>query len=376
MLNEIKIEGLKGVGDVALTFDPGSRVRVLFGTNGVGKTKCLEAIYEALLLTNSDFLKEDQLIGQSNWPVMRKLSADGSDRFLANGLAQQVLISHHMGNLPEKVFHHRPVVYLGAASRSTLPEGRGRGSVLGRFSDRRRAHFERLFSDIKGGVLASSGMAEDVRAWFVLRAQSVNPYQKESDNLQSEIDAVLGLLNHIDARISSTGLIVDAAEKVFLDVDGSQRELGELSSGFISLLKLIQSIVSGYASFSNDRNLRNLSGIVLIDEIESHLHVGWQTTIISKLKEMLPNTTFFVATHSPLVLAQLEEGEGYLLKRADDGVVRSITIDSPNMKAFVDVLDETFGVDLNALKRRSLSLNDQQEAKAALLALIKGGAQK
>ncbi|KGE52481.1 hypothetical protein GW15_0208375 [Xanthomonas axonopodis pv. vasculorum] len=214
-------------------------------------------------------------------------------------------------------------------------------------------------------------MTEDVRAWFVARAQSVNPYQKDSDNLQSQIDAVLELLNHIDNRISSTGLAVDAAEAVFLKVEGSLRELGELSSGFISLLKLIQSIISGYACFSNERNLSCLPGIVLIDEIESHLHVSWQTTIISKLKEMLPNTAFFIATHSPLVLAQLEEGEGYLLHRDQDEVVRSSTIDSPNMKAFADVLEETFGIDLNALKRTALVSEDQSATKRALLDLIK-----
>lgn len=369
MFDRVEIEGLKGVGEVRLSFDPTSRVRVLFGSNGVGKTKCLEALYEGLLFTNSDFLEHKQLLGDAGWPVMRKLSADGSLRF-ADGLENSMMLIHHQRKLAEEVFHTRPVVYMGAASRSSLPGAMGRSNVLGKFKDRRAAHFERLYSEIRGGLLASSGMTEDVRSWFVVRAQSVNPYQKESDNLQTEIDAVLGLLNEIDPRISSRDLTVDAAEHVFLMVEGKSRELGELSSGFASLLKLIQAIISGYANFSDERNLRSIHGVVLIDEIESHLHVVWQTTIVQKLKSMLPNTTFFVATHSPLILAQLEQGEGYLLERGDDHVVRSTEIDSPNMKAFADVLNETFGVDLNALKRRSLDATDQSKAKQALLDLL------
>ncbi|MCL1498826.1 AAA family ATPase [Xanthomonas nasturtii] len=371
MFDEIEIEGLKGVGSVRLAFDPASRVRVLFGSNGVGKTKCLEAIYEALLLTNSEFLDGGHFVSQADWPVMKSFCADGKRRFSVLEIADEIMLSSVLKKLPEQVLHNRPVVYLGAARRSSLPENNNRGPVLGRFADRRSAHFSRIFADIKSGALASSGMTEDVRAWFVARAQSVNPYQKNSDNLQSQIDAVLGLLNYIDNRISSSGLAVDAAEEVFLEVEGSLRELGELSSGFISLLKMIQSIISGYACFSNDDNLSRLPGIVLIDEIESHLHVSWQTTIISKLKEMLPNTAFFIATHSPLVLAQLEEGEGYLLQRDQNEVVRSRTIDSPNMKAFADVLEETFGVDLNALKRDALVNEDQSATKRALLDLIK-----
>ena len=146
--------------------------------------------------------------------------------------------------------------------------------------------------------------------------------------------------------------------------------LAELSSGFTSLVKLVQAIVSGYAAFTNEVQLRHVRGVVLIDEIESHLHAQWQAQIIPKLKELLPNTTFFIATHSPLVLAQLQEGEAYLLKRDAEGVVRSEMIEAPNRRAFADVLESAFGVDLNALKRQALLADYQSAAKLALLAML------
>ncbi|PPU22613.1 hypothetical protein XarbCFBP7408_14330 [Xanthomonas arboricola pv. guizotiae] len=219
-------------------------------------------------------------------------------------------------------------------------------------------------------------MNADVRAWFVQRAQSVNPYQVEKDNLQGEINAVLQLIHEVDPRVDAGKLQIDGAQRVFLGVDGRMLELGELSSGFASVVKLFQAIISAYSNFTNSRNLRNLPGVVLIDEIESHLHVSWQTIIVKKLKDLFPKSIFVIATHSPLVLTQLEQGEAYLLQRDEgDGVVKVAEISSPNMKAFADVLEETFGVDLNALKRASLASTDQGKAKAALLKLIKSDSQ-
>lgn len=49
---------------------------------------------------------------------------------------------------------------------------------------------------------------------------------------------------------------------------GQERELSELSSGFISVVKIIQSIISAYSAFTNATDLLNVKGVVLIDEIE------------------------------------------------------------------------------------------------------------
>jgi predicted ATP-binding protein involved in virulence len=153
--------------------------------------------------------------------------------------------------------------------------------------------------------------------------------------------------------------------KVFLKVDGQKRELGELSSGFAALLKMVQAIVAGYAAFTNEVQLQRVRGIVFIDEIDAHLHVEWQVKIISCLKSLFPNTTFYIATHSPLVLKQLKEKEAYLLKRDDDGVVRSRTISHPNRRLFVDVLEDGLGVKLNALDD-----DDQSDLKQRMLSLL------
>ncbi|MDR2260044.1 MAG: AAA family ATPase, partial [Azoarcus sp.] len=148
------------------------------------------------------------------------------------------------------------------------------------------------------------------------------------------------------------------------------RELGELSSGFAALVQLVQAIIAGYAAFTNEVQLQNVRGIVLIDEIDAHLHPSWQAQIIPRLKDLLPNTTFYIATHSPLALTLLKDGEAYRLERHDDGVVRSRVVEGTSRHLFVDMLESAFGVNANALKRQAMDEHDQTEAKRRLLELL------
>ena len=67
------------------------------------------------------------------------------------------------------------------------------------------------------------------------------------------------------------------------------------------MLKLVQAVVAGYAGFTNERALRDVRGMVFIDEVESHLHLSWQSRIVRLLVELFPNTTFFVMTRRVLL---------------------------------------------------------------------------
>ncbi|GHU40265.1 ATPase [Betaproteobacteria bacterium] len=379
MLTDVTIEGLRGVGRVELGFVPDQRVHTLFGVNGVGKTKCLEALYLFLLASNKDFqnLSKNMWRSQNSWSVMARM------RDVANDLAFEMPETEHfklsqlfnfaaLDRQKRTMPHSLPVIFLGAGHRADLGDEQSANSLLGSFEERRKAYFNKSVHALQSNHLSSLGMTGDVRRWFVMRAQSVNPYQKSKDNRQVEIDAVLSMLHAMEARIDPESLQVDAAGQVFLEVDGQARELGDLSSGFISLVKLMQSIVAGYAAFTNEVQLQRVQGIVLIDEIESHLHPEWQVKIIPCLKKLLPNTTFYVATHSPLVLTQLKDGEAYLLERGEDGVVRSRMIEGTSRRLLVDVLERAFGVDCNKLKFQAMEQDPEQnrKAKQGLLSLL------
>ena len=61
--------------------------------------------------------------------------------------------------------------------------------------------------------------------------------------------------------------------------------------------------------------------ILLIDEIENHLHPAWQRRVIPALKDHFPGLQIFASTHSPFVVAGLKAGQVHLLNRDGNGVV-------------------------------------------------------
>ncbi|WP_435978789.1 AAA family ATPase [Psychrobacter sp. DM4] len=365
-----KIKDLKGVGDVELSLDDSKRVFVFFGSNGIGKTKTLEALLYFLLAQNKNFIPKGHTL---------KISDSIFQSICSNNLCINVknaLLSESKIYLPNifnqvEVKNYDSVAYIGAKQRgSSEKNSNHRNKPMGSSESRRDTHSELFELAIVNGNLDRLGMNQDIHHWFIERAQSVNPYQKSDDNRQVDIDTVLGALNTLDNRIGKA-LNVDGDDNVYLTIEGQETELNNLSSGFISVVKIIQAIVSAYSAFTNEQDLLNVKGVVLIDEIESHLHVEWQTRIIPTLKELFPNTTFYIATHSPLVLSQLSEGEAYLLKRDNDNIVRSSVIDSPNKRILANVLRDAFGIDLNELKRESMEDGSQDVAKNRLLKLLR-----
>lgn len=76
--------------------------------------------------------------------------------------------------------------------------------------------------------------------------------------------------------------------------------IGAVGDGYQAMLSLLTDFL-GWVMFFDASMLRGgVSGILLIDEIEQHMHPGWQKQIIGLLKEMLPRVQFIATTHSPL----------------------------------------------------------------------------
>ena len=69
----------------------------------------------------------------------------------------------------------------------------------------------------------------------------------------------------------------------------------------------------------------NHPAILLIDEIENHLHPTWQRRVIPALLEHFPGLQIFATTHSPFVVAGLKAGQVHLLNRDENGVVTATT---------------------------------------------------
>ena len=74
-----------------------------------------------------------------------------------------------------------------------------------------------------------------------------------------------------------------------------------------------------------DSDWEQRPAILLIDEIENHLHPTWQRRVIPALLEHFPGLQIFATTHSPFVVAGLKAGQVHLLNRDENGRVTATT---------------------------------------------------
>ena len=101
-------------------------------------------------------------------------------------------------------------------------------------------------------------------------------------------------------------------------------ELSELSDGYQSVINWVIDLLSWWFLRENGKSkwdLESLSGIVLIDEIEQHLHPKWQRGIFPRLRDKFPNIQFIVATHSPLVATANQDIDVHLLNKGERKVI-------------------------------------------------------
>ena len=101
---------------------------------------------------------------------------------------------------------------------------------------------------------------------------------------------------------------------------------GNLSSGTQGTLLWIYALALKMAHhYDWTEGWEKKPAILLIDEIENHLHPTWQRRVIPALLEHFPGLQIFATTHSPFVVAGLKAGQVHLLRRNEDGVVTATT---------------------------------------------------
>lgn len=150
--------------------------------------------------------------------------------------------------------------------------------------------------------------------------------------------------NQLQSVKSAISYFLDTIENVWIDrslqppvmmveKDGKDLNINQLSQGEKSLLALVGDIARRLAILnpSLDDPLQG-EGVVMIDEVDLHLHPKWQHDLIDKLVRTFPNVQFILTTHSPLIVSDRADILVYLL---DDGNLRSI--------------DNIYGEDANTL---------------------------
>ncbi len=139
-----------------------------------------------------------------------------------------------------------------------------------------------------------------------------------------------GLLPHVTALelrgrggVGSSSDLVNA-QSFEMDVAQGQRirvPATWLSQGYQTLIAWLADVVGQILLETGPIEAAEMEGLVLIDEIDLHLHPTWQVRLIPALKRVFPRLQFIATTHSPMVLPALTSDEVFLLSQDEQGSV-------------------------------------------------------
>lgn len=374
--------------DFDIELKPDQQVYCFIGKNGIGKTQLLENMAKSLLFIHSLFCDHNLKKPYSNIFIQAEIYEQLKSLVLALpmgitinneevknpksdnwGITTLEMIKQNRTVRKLSLICEKPIVFIGAKNRGfTKNIDPKKINILGNSNSRFTESILRTMSYINGDGLTH----EEIANWFVSRVILNPSFVVSNENKQNEVITVLKLIEKLEPNLK---LIHESSDGVKINLTYNNGQLifneipfDKLSTGFVSIVKIFQEIIAGYGGWSNLDDLSKVSGIVFIDEIEPHLHISWQTKIIKILREFFPNTTFYISTHSPLVLAGLKSGEAYELVQ-NQQLIHAKQIEGIEQYYLADLISEFFGVDMNLQKLDNINHEQQQTAKDLLLQL-------
>ncbi|MFC4666016.1 AAA family ATPase [Falsiporphyromonas endometrii] len=99
---------------------------------------------------------------------------------------------------------------------------------------------------------------------------------------------------------------------------GQSFKLTQLSDGYAAIIEIIADLILRMQDKESLSRVYDKKGVVLIDEIETHLHLKLQKEILPFLTTVFPNIQFIVTTHSPFVLSSLPSAMAYDLEHQEE----------------------------------------------------------
>ncbi len=347
---------------------------VIAGRNGSGKTTLLRTI--ALALAGPE-VANTLTEGEADWishgateaVVHAEIRRDSGELNLGTGrpaeaFAARLRWSQEEGGRPRPQANWKRGLLGGRMAERSLWSAKPSGWFSAGYGPFRRlagtsGEVARLMAgDYTASRFVTLFREEASLAETVQWLQQVN-YRARSDRPGYAIleEKVLALLND--------GLFPDGHHVDHVDPDGvwirrqdrSPIRVDEMSDGYRTVTALVTDIVrqlhqcfEGNVEWASDRPAVNSGGIILIDEVDVHLHVSWQKKIGPWLVDHFPYMQFIVTTHSPYVCQTADSGGLIRLPGPDDdfaphvvseGLFRRVVFGSGDDAA----LTELFGLD-------------------------------
>ena len=351
-IETVNITNFRGIQDLSLNFN--SESRILVGVNGSGKTSVLDAIclvlswYLARIKKSNaqgTSISDDEIRSKSrggctisigikdsgNWTLFKSKSYAGQKGETGKTDLQNMMSFIKDTYEQAETENHIPVIMFYPVTRAVVNAP---------------AHLSKIHSDMdvwQAYKDALKGNA-DFRAFFEwYRNQEDNENEIIRDNpsyrdkylttIREAISGVFPEFSNLRVRRNPQRFVINKGEEVI--------EFNKLSQGEKCYLSLICDLARRFAiaNPNSDKPLEG-EGIVLIDEVDLHLHPKWQFEIFDKLQSIFPNCQFIVTTHSPQVLSYVNDNQITSLNRGEEASVSF----NPYGKLSSEILNSYFNI--------------------------------
>ncbi|OTQ35261.1 recombinase RecF [Gilliamella apis] len=305
-IESLKIENVGGISSLSLdSFDP--NLNIICGENGIGKTNILDSI--ASLFSSYEPISISVKSGFEQGCI--KSSVDGKviSRPIKKKYTNLTYKTWECVNDENANFNllylkvNRVFKYRRESSINSDPD------VINRTTE----NAEGLDND-------------DIKQWFVSRYLHSAHVNNLTDVQQENIKLAISCFSLLDNKV--TFCKTTTQNEIIVKTPTGEIYFELLSSGFRSILFILLGIIKEIEYRFQDNNVlaSDFNGIILIDEIELHLHPEWQGKVCSVLTKTFPKAQFIISTHSPHVIQTAEANEVIALS-GENGHLEKRTLD-------------------------------------------------
>lgn len=283
-LKSFHIKNYRGIIDTQIDDIPDNTQWIfLTGENGFGKTSVLQGISHVL----NKIEKKGSFFLCSIYDGYRKTLHSSED--IISIPFNSGFLQFNTESLQQNFFFktNRKIIAYGS-TRLRISAGSA-NEVMDKYSS-----IESLFSN----EVLLINVEENFKDWKI-------NYKKGYIQLENIFKTLIPRLGKIEVEVEEKTKR-NKVKYYELDLEGNllkdSVELNDLAAGYKNILGMVGDMINRLTRESVPDNLSSIEGIVLIDEIDLHLHPKYQKLFVEKLTELFPKIQFIVSTHSPIPL--------------------------------------------------------------------------
>lgn len=328
IIERVDIKNFRGIEDATIEFREG--FNLIKGENGKGKTSILEAIAVGLggfvagfgdvrtrHFSKDEIRKVIELAGDGSCDekyqvpieVTLKVNLHGKEYEWTRARAS---VTQSRSTLqPREICKKAEEMSLSSEEEYPILIYQGAGRVWSQKREKSENIFKKKYSRAVGytDTLLEASNIKLLTNWCIKMEQVAWMKEQKISEYEAVKKAVSDFMTYINGAGSYKIFYDKQIEELMFSSENTVLPVYNLSAGYQSLIWMVFDIAYRMAVLNPDKrdNICETHGVVLIDEIDMHLHPKWQWNIIDALRNTFPNVQFIATTHAPILFASAKD---------------------------------------------------------------------